>query len=225
MGISFKQENLEGKVGNVLQFWRGEAKVLPGGFKLIGNFTGKIIRKCLPIRVDFEKRTANLMKFVDVHEVSTDEEGRQILVCGRELNYFEVGDVVSHVMDKTKSAKIVSVTDFEEDQYVEIILDKELAMMQEVIAQEGMTMIFQSTEATESTEETEGKPAEVAFLPNAVVAADLEVSARGIPTIDAAYDALVLAPLEWIEILKLTGEKVTVGNCLGENPNIMFITQ
>jgi hypothetical protein len=59
------------------------------------------------------------------------------------------------------------------------------------------------------------------YVPNAVVGAVLEVKANTIPTIDVAYEAVVLYPslatpilADWLN-----------GFCLKSNPNILFIKQ
>ena len=63
--------------------------------------------------------------------------------------------------------------------------------------------------------------AKPAYIPNAVIGADLEFKGTGIPTIDAAYEAVVMfnhlshpIPADWQQ-----------GMCLKSNPNIVLIKQ
>ena len=60
MAIDFKKEKIRGRSP---EFWRGEAKVLPGGFKPTQEFpVGTVILRGTPLFVDFEARTAAVCK-------------------------------------------------------------------------------------------------------------------------------------------------------------------
>ena len=86
------------------------------------------------------------------------------------------------------------------------------------------------SEATEyastggGAEKTDPIPAEPKYTPNMVVGAVKEFTGKGIPTIDAAYEAVVLYPSLNFPLLEdwlINPGKV----CLKANPNILFIKQ
>ena len=58
MAIDFKKTQLS---GHTPEIWRGECKILPGGFKPVQNFpVGTVLHRGTPIYVDFEAMSASL---------------------------------------------------------------------------------------------------------------------------------------------------------------------
>lgn len=202
MAIDFKRTKLSGRFP---ELWRGECKILPGGFKPAQSFpVGTVLRRGTPITVDFEKRTAAVAKTAEVLKGGTTTAPRV-----PKGHYFTVGDVVTKLGDGKKAPSIKSIDTTNED-YDTITLSAAYAGLAE------NDVIVEANEIT--TEVTEAKPL---YTPNMIVGADLEFTGKGIPTIDAAFEAVVLYPSlnfpiipDWLN-----------GCCLKANPNILFIKQ
>lgn len=202
MAIEFKRTKLSGRFPEI---WRGECKILPAGFKPAQSFpVGTVLRRGTPITVDFEKRTAAVAKTAEVLKGGTTTALRVL-----KGHYFVVGDVVTKLGDGKKAPAIKAIDTTNED-YDTITLSEAYAGLTE------KTVIVESNEIT--PEVTEAKPL---YTPNMVVGADLEFTGKGIPTIDAAFEAVVLYPSlnfpiisDWLN-----------GCCLKANPNILFIKQ
>jgi len=120
-----------------------------------------------------------------------------------------VGDVVTKLGDGTKAPTIKSI-DTTNDDYDTITLSAAYTGLAE------KDVIVESNEIT--SEVTEAKPL---YTPNMVVGADLEFTGKGIPTIDAAFEAVVLYPSLNFPIIP----DWLTGCCLKANHNILFIKQ
>lgn len=197
MAIEFKKTAFS---GNTPVIWRGECKMLPGGFKPKQTFpVGTVLRRGIPIQVDFEEMSAGVVKIAKVLTGGTTSAPRV-----SKGHLFALGDKVQKVGD-TKSTT-VSKIDTSNADYDVITLAAEI------------TGLTDGDSIQESDGESSAKPL---YTPNMVIGADLEFKGTGIPTIDAAYEAVVLynnvnypIPADWLQ-----------GVCLKSNPNILFIKQ
>ena len=197
MAIEFKKQAFSGKTPVI---WRGECKILPGGFKPKQTFpVGTVLRRGLPIQVDFEEMSAGVVKIAKVLDGGTTTDAR----VGKG-HLFAVGDKVQKV--GTATSTTVSKIDTSNADY-------------DVIT---FAAAITGLAAGDSIQESDGQSsAKPLYTPNMVIGADLEFKGTGIPTIDAAYDAVVLynnvnypIPADWLQ-----------GVALKSNPNILFIKQ
>lgn len=198
MAIEFKKTAFS---GNTPVIWRGECKMLPGGFKPKQNFPiGTVLRRGLFIQVDYNDMTAGVIKITRVHSGGTGTAPR---VAKGHL--FAIGDKIQKYGDATSTT--VQGIDTSNEAYDVITLAAEITGLAE------NDILIESDGQSEAS-----KPA---YTPNAVIGADLEFKGTGIPTIDAAYDAVVMfnhlshpIPADWLQ-----------GMCLKSNPNILLIKQ
>ena len=87
MGVTFDKVKIP---GGFPVFWRGEFKVLPGGFKLKQTFPeGTLLRKSIPLQLDFENMEAGVVKVAEILAGGTATKPR--VVKGSLL---QVGDTV-----------------------------------------------------------------------------------------------------------------------------------
>lgn len=201
MAIEFKKTAVSGRTPEI---WRGECKILPGGFKPLQNLpVGTVLRRGALLEVNRKDMTAAVVKLADVLEGGTTTAVR--VAKG---HYFAVGDVVTKVGDGSATPSIKSVDTSNADYDV---LNLSAAY----------TGLSKGDTIVESAAVGSGK-ASSKYTPNAIVGADKEFNGKGIPAIDAAYEAVLLyqslsfsVPEEW-----LLG-----GLCLKYNPNILFIKQ
>ncbi len=207
MAIEFQKTAYSGRFP---EFWRGEAKVLPGGFKpdqTIAN--GTVVRRGTPLYVDFATRKAYICKSGVVLAGGTTTKPR--VAKG---NYFAVGDKVSKVGHYGASPSISAIDTSNADYDV-------LTLSSAYTGLAADDVLVESSEYTAATQSAEAVPAAPKYAPNAVLAADEEFNGKGLPTFDAAYDAVVLYPAlsfpivaDWLN-----------GFTLKSNPNILFIKQ
>lgn len=207
MAIEFQKTAYSGRFP---EFWRGEAKVLPGGFKpdqIIAN--GTVVRRGTPLYVDFATRKAYICKSGVVLAGGTTTKPR--VAKG---NYFAVGDKVSKVGHYGASPSISAIDTSNADYDV-------LTLSSAYTGLAADDVLIESSEYTAATQSAEAVPAAPKYAPNAVLAADEEFNGKGLPTFDAAYDAVVLYPAlsfpivaDWLN-----------GFTLKSNPNILFIKQ
>lgn len=207
MAIEFQKTAYSGRFP---EFWRGEAKVLPGGFKpdqTIAN--GTVVRRGTPLYVDFATRKAYICKSGVVLAGGTTTKPR--VAKG---NYFAVGDKVSKVGHYGASPSISAIDTSNADYDV-------LTLSSAYSGLAADDVLVESSEYTAATQGAEAVPAAPKYAPNAVLAADEEFNGKGLPTFDAAYDAVVLYPAltfpivaDWLN-----------GFTLKSNPNILFIKQ
>ena len=194
MAIEFKKTKHS---GHMPEIWRGEAKMLPAGFKPANTLVaGMVLHRGTPVFVDFETRTAAVCKAAKVLAGGTTSAPR----IAKGL-YFAVGDKVSKIGGGSATIKSIDASNVEFD-----ILTLSAAITG---LAEGDTIVESETDGAAK------------YTPNAVVGAVLEVKDNAIPTIDVAYDAVVLYPSLAMPILT----DWLNGFCLKSNPNIMFIKQ
>ena len=209
MAIEFKKQTFSGKTPVI---WRGECKILPGGFKPKQTFpVGTVLQRGTPIQVDFEEMTAAVCKTAKVLSGGSTTAPRVM-----KGHYFVVGDVVmkNGVTDKSPSIRSIDTSNSD---YDVITLSAAIS---------GLTESDVLVEASEYASTGGGSgsdpiPSAPLYNPNMVIGADLEFKGTGIPTIDAAYEAVVLYNNVNYPILDDWLQGVT----LKSNPNILFIKQ
>lgn len=210
MAIDFKKTQLS---GHTPEIWRGECKILPGGFKPVQNFpVGTVLHRGTPIYVDFEAMSAAVCKTAKVLKGGTTTAPR--VVKG---HYFVAGDVVMKLGVTDKSPIIKSI-DTANAEYDVLTFASAIAGLAEG------DILVEASAAAAAEGDNEAVPAAPLYTPNMVVGAVKEFTGKGLPTIDAAYEAVVLYPSLNFPLLEdwlINPGKV----CLKANPNILFIKQ
>lgn len=210
MAIDFKKTQLS---GHTPEIWRGECKILPGGFKPVQNFpVGTVLHRGTPIHVDFEAMSAAVCKTAKVLKGGTTTAPR--IAKG---HYFVAGDVVMKLGVTDKSPIIKSI-DTANAGYDVITFASAIAGLAEG------DILVEASAAAAAEGDNEAVPAAPLYTPNMVVGAVKEFTGKGLPTIDAAYEAVVLYPSLNFPLLEdwlINPGKV----CLKANPNILFIKQ
>lgn len=210
MAIDFKKTQLS---GHTPEIWRGECKILPGGFKPVQNFpVGTVLHRGTPIHVDFEAMSAAVCKTAKVLAGGTTTAPR--IAKG---HYFVAGDVVMKLGVTDKSPIIKSI-DTANAEYDVLTFASAIAGLAEG------DILVEASAAAAAEGYNEAVPAAPLYTPNMVVGAVKEFTGKGLPTIDAAYEAVVLYPSLNFPLLEdwlINPGKV----CLKANPNILFIKQ
>lgn len=210
MAIDFKKTQLS---GHTPEIWRGECKILPGGFKPVQNFpVGTVLHRGTPIYVDFEAMSAAVCKTAKVLKGGTTTAPR--VAKG---HYFVAGDVVMKLGVTDKSPIIKSI-DTANAEYDVLTFASAIAGLAEG------DILVEASAAAAADGDNEAVPAAPLYTPNMVVGAVKEFTGKGLPTIDAAYEAVVLYPSLNFPLLEdwlINPGKV----CLKANPNILFIKQ
>lgn len=210
MAIDFKKTQLS---GHTPEIWRGECKILPGGFKPVQNFpVGTVLHRGTPIHVDFEAMSAAVCKTAKVLAGGTTTAPR--IAKG---HYFVAGDVVMKLGVTDKSPIIKSI-DTANAEYDVLTFASAIAGLAEG------DILVEASAAAAAEDDNEAVPAAPLYTPNMVVGAVKEFTGKGLPTIDAAYEAVVLYPSLNFPLLEdwlINPGKV----CLKANPNILFIKQ
>lgn len=213
MAIDFKKTQLS---GHTPEIWRGECKILPGGFKPVQNFpVGTVLHRGTPIYVDFEAMSAAVCKTAKVLKGGTTTAPR--VAKG---HYFVAGDVVMKLGVTDKSPIIKSI-DTANAGYDVITFASAIAGLAEG---DILVEASEASAAAAAEGDNEAVPAAPLYTPNMVVGAVKEFTGKGLPTIDAAYEAVVLYPSLNFPLLEdwlINPGKV----CLKANPNILFIKQ
>lgn len=210
MAIDFKKTQLS---GHTPEIWRGECKILPGGFKPVQNFpVGTVLHRGTPIYVDFEAMSAAVCKTAKVLKGGTTTAPR--VAKG---HYFVAGDVVMKlgVTDKSPIIKSIDTANAECDV---------LTFASAIAGLAEGDILVEASAAAAAEGDNEAVPAAPLYTPNMVVGAVKEFTGKGLPTIDAAYEAVVLYPSLNFPLLEdwlINPGKV----CLKANPNILFIKQ
>ena len=210
MAIDFKKTQVS---GHTPEIWRGECKILPGGFKPVQNFpTGTVLHRGTPIYVDFEAMSAAVCKTAKVLAGGTTTAPR--IAKG---HYFVAGDVVMKlgVTDKSPIIKSINTANAEYDV---------LTFASAIAGLADGDILVEASAATAAEGDNAAVPAAPLYTPNMVVGAVKEFTGKGLPTIDAAYEAVVLYPSLNFPLLEdwlINPGKV----CLKANPNILFIKQ
>lgn len=200
MAIDFKKQKL---AGHFPEIWRGECKMLPGGFKPVQEFpVGTVLQRGTPVYVDFEEMTAAVCKTAKVLTGGTTTAPRV-----SKGHYFVVGDVVTKDGDG-KASPTISKIDTSNADYDVITLSAEYTGLAA-----GDTLVESETY---SDTDVSSK-----YEPNMVLGAKKEFDGKGLPTLDVAYEAVVLYPSLLYPILS----SWLSGCCLKANPNILFIKQ
>lgn len=210
MAIDFKKTQLS---GHTPEIWRGECKILPGGFKPVQNFpVGTVLHRGTPIYVDFEAMSAAVCKTAKVLAGGTTTAPR--IAKG---HYFVAGDVVMKLGVTDKSPIIKSI-DTANAEYDVLTFASAIAGLAEG------DILVEASAAAAAEGDNEAVPAAPLYTPNMVVGAVKEFTGKDLPTIDAAYEAVVLYPSLNFPLLEdwlINPGKV----CLKANPNILFIKQ
>lgn len=210
MAIDFNKTQVS---GHMPEIWRGECKILPGGFKPVQNFpTGTVLHRGTPIYVDFEAMSAAVCKTAKVLAGGTTTAPR--IAKG---HYFVAGDVVMKlgVTDKSPIIKSINTANAEYDV---------LTFASAIAGLADGDILVEASAATAAEGDNAAVPAAPLYTPNMVVGAVKEFTGKGLPTIDAAYEAVVLYPSLNFPLLEdwlINPGKV----CLKANPNILFIKQ
>lgn len=202
MAIDFKQQSYS---GHFPEIWRGECKILPGGFKPVQEFpVGTVVRRATPVYVDFNEHTAAVCKTATVLEGGTTTKPR--IAKG---HYFAVGDSITKYGDNSKLVLITAI-------------DKSATEYDTLTLQSAYTGLAKSDIIVEGKEsEGEEKTIGPAYEPNMIIGAEKHFDGKGLPTFDVAFEAVVLTPSllfpmlpEWLS-----------GVYLKNNPNILYIKQ
>lgn len=200
MAITFEKQSFSGRFPEI---WRGECKMLPGGFKPKQDLpVGTVLRRATPIFVDFEDRSAAICKTASVLDGGTTTKVRV-----PKGHYFAKGDNVAKYGDTATDPVTVNDIDTSNTTYDTLVLSK------------AITGIAKDDIIIEAVKE--GSEVKAAYSPNMVVGADRHFEGKGLPTIDAAFQAVVLEPSLLFPVL--SEWKTGVGLTL--NQNIIFIKQ
>lgn len=204
MAITFEKQSF---AGHFPEIWRGECKMLPGGFKPKQELAvGTVLHRGTPVFVNFDDRSAAVCKVATVLDGGTTTKVRV-----SKGHLFAVGDSVAKHGDTAKATVSVSSIDKSNTAYDVLNLSA------------GITDIAKDDIIIEAVTEGTGDNAVVkaAYVPNMVVGAEKHFDGKGLPTIDPAFEAVVLIPSlsfpilpEWLQ-----------GVALKDNPNIIFIKQ
>lgn len=202
MAIEFEKKTYP---GDTPAFWRGEAKMLPGGFNLTQKFTqGSVLYRGAFVFVDFDKMEGFIVKISKVLAGGTTTNPR---VSKR--HYLQIGDNVMKI-GKSDSSSMVKSIDTTNPEYDVLELSQEITGLTEG------DFLQESTEYVKDTTDAEPR-----YVPNMMLGANLEIG-KGLPTLDVAYNVVVLKdiispfPTDWL---------IENSPCLKTNPNIMFIKQ
>lgn len=204
MAITFERQSYSGRFPEI---WRGECKMLPGGFKPTQEFAvGTVVRRATPMQVDFNTMSATVSKVASVLDGGTTTKVR--VAKG---HYFTKGDTIfKHGEDKPT---LVTVND----------VDRSNTAYDVLTLSAGITGIKKDDIIIEGVADGEDETATVkaACEPNMVLGADKQFDGKGLPTLDAAFEAVVLFPSLLFPILPEWLQGVALKN----NPNIIFIKQ
>ena len=197
MGVKFEGKSY---AGNMPVFWRGEAKILPGGYKLLQTFPkGTVIPKGTPSHIVIGTLTAAVSKYAKVVSGGTTIKPRV-----PKGTLFQINDIVMKEGETT--GVTVSSIDTSNADYDVLTLSSAIS---------GLAADDVLIEAT-ATSSSAAK-----YEPNAVVGEDTEpLAGSDQDTVSAAYDAVVLLgytvqlPASWMQ-----------GICMKNNPNIIYVKQ
>ena len=197
MSINFKEKSFSGRKHAI---WR-EPKVLPGGFAVAQTFAaGTLLKRGTLVSVDMSLMKAGIVKIGKVLEGGTTTAPRV-----SKDNYLMAGDTVMKVGGNT-SGTVASV-DRSHEEYDVVTLTS---------AMSGLAAGDFLQEA-----DTTGNSPVAAYTPNAVLAADRTIMENDLPTVDVAWQALVIRPAA-----QPFPDSFLTGNiALTNNHNILFINQ
>lgn len=203
MAITFEKQSFGGRFPEI---WRGECKMLPGGFKPTQEFAvGTVVRRATPVFVNFDDMSATVCKVASVLDGGTTTKVRV-----PKGHYFTKGDnVFKYGAD---APALVTVNDVDRTNSVYDVLTLSKAITD--IAKDDVLVEGKSVEGETPT-------VKAVCEPNMVVGADKQFDGKGLPTLDAAFEAVVLFPSLLFPILPEWLQGVALKN----NPNIIFIKQ
>lgn len=203
MAITFEKQSFGGRFPEI---WRGECKMLPGGFKPTQEFApGTVVRRATPVFVNFDEMSATVCKVASVLDGGTTTKVRV-----PKGHYFTKGDNVFKYGAEAPALVTVNEVDRTNSAYDVLTLSKAITG----IAKDDVLVEGKSVEGETPT-------VKAVCEPNMVVGADKQFDGKGLPTIDAAFEAVVLYPSLQFPILKEWLQGVALKN----NPNIIFIKQ
>lgn len=203
MAITFEKQSFGGRFPEI---WRGECKMLPGGFKPTQEFApGTVVRRATPVFVNFDEMSATVCKVASVLDGGTTTKVRV-----PKGHYFTKGDNVFKYGDAAPALVTVNEVDRTNSAYDVLTLSKDITG----IAKDDVLVEGKSVEGETPT-------VKAVCEPNMVVGADKQFDGKGLPTIDAAFEAVVLYPSLQFPILREWLQGVALKN----NPNIIFIKQ
>ena len=198
MAIEFKRTQY---AGDTPVFWRGEAKILPGGFKLLQTFPkGTRIRRGTPLYIVPGTLTANVVKHAVVIAGGTTTAPRVT-----KNSYFQAGDLV---MDITGNiGRAITAIDTTNSEYDVLTFASAL------------TGVAADAHLVEASAATASEPK---FVPNMVTGETTEpLDGADQDTISAAYDCVVLLGYA----TKLPAAWLNAGVGLKSNPKIIYVKQ
>lgn len=201
MAITFEKQTYSGRFPEI---WRGEVKMLPGGFKPKQTMpVGTLLRRGTPVFVDFDERTAAVCKTAKVLEGGTTTKIRV-----PKGHYFAVGDkIAKHGGEATATVDVKEI-------------DTSNSAYDVITTSAAVTGVKNDDILIEAVvDESKCVPA---YTPNNIVGADKLFDGKGLPTIDCGYEALVLKNALLFPLLP---EWVENGMCMNTNHSIKFITQ
>lgn len=203
MAITFEKQSFGGRFPEI---WRGECKMLPGGFKPTQEFApGTVVRRATPVFVNFDEMSATVCKVASVLDGGTTTKVRV-----PKGHYFTKGDNVFKYGAEAPALVTVNEVDRTNSAYDVLTLSKAITD----IAKDDVLVEGKSVEGETPT-------VKAVCEPNMVVGADKQFDGKGLPTLDAAFEAVVLYPSLQFPILKEWLQGVALKN----NPNIIFIKQ
>lgn len=197
MGVKFTPETKE---GNMPVFWRGEAKILPGGYKLLQTFPkGTRIPRGTLVSIMPGTLTAGISKHAEVVTGDTTTKPRV-----KKGHLFQAADVVMKAGETT--GVTISSIDASNADYDTITLSAAITGLA------AGDILLEATATTSSEEK---------YVPNGVVGETTDpLNGDDSDTVSVAYEAVVLRgyvpdpPEAWLQ-----------GITLKNNPNIIFIKQ
>lgn len=203
MAITFEKQSFGGRFPEI---WRGECKMLPGGFKPTQEFApGTVVRRATPVFVNFDEMSATVCKVASVLDGGTTTKVRV-----PKGHYFTKGDNVFKYGAEAPALVTVNEVDRTNSAYDVLTLSKAITgITKDDVLVEGKSV------------EGETQTVKAVCEPNMVVGADKQFDGKGLPTLDAAFEAVVLYPSLQFPILKEWLQGVALKN----NPNIIFIKQ
>lgn len=247
MGISFARQSFGGSFPEI---WRGECKMLPAGFKLTSTISaGTVIRRGTLVEVDFSNLTAKVAKRAVVLAGGTTTKPRigkgHLFAVGDVVTKEGSGsasptisaiDTSNASYDTlTLSAAYTGLTT--DDVLVESTAygyydaestDEGALKVVASGASDGQVNLstananYHGSKTLAANDYVILKNAEELCTPNMVVGEELKYSDKGIPTLDVAYQALVIRP----NLLYVVPDKwLDGGCCLKNNHEIKFIKQ
>ncbi len=195
MSISFKEKTYSGRRNAI---WR-EPKVLPGGFALAQTFAaGTLLKRGTLVNVDTNLMKAGIVKIGKVLDGGTTTTPRV-----SKDNYLMAGDTVMKVGSNVTGT--VASVDRSNEEYDVVTLTS---------AMSGLAPGDYLQEA-----DTSGNSPVAAYAPNAVLAADRTIMENDLPTVDVAWQALVIRNATQL----FPDSFLTSSIALTNNHNILFI--